>query len=108
MTNRELSKIMFDRGFSLYLRSESLKKLINDKYIQDKSFESYKKSKFYGLRPISYSDYLSEHLSSGIDYSEYICESVEKSIQYTNYISEQCSLITGSNISYSEYIAEKI
>jgi hypothetical protein len=111
MNNYKLSKgieFIDRKAYSLYLRSESVKKLINPLYEMDKSFGSFMKSKFYDLRYISYSQYLSEQLEDSIAYSEYVSESIDKSISYTEYLAEQCSLVTSSNISYSSYIAEKI
>ena len=78
--------------YKLYLRSESINKLTDFTYKQDKSLEGYLKSDFYKLSR-----------KSIIDYSEYICESVDKTINYTEYIAKECM-----NISYSEYISEKI
>ena|ERR1022692_320460 len=77
------------RSFKLYLRSESLKKLINPNYIQDKSYATFTGSKFH---------------PSNVSYSEYVCESLDKNISYSEYLSEQ---LHGS-VSYSEYLAEKI
>lgn len=110
MSNYKLLKSIefIDRkAFSLYLRSESVKKLINPLYEMDKSFGSFMKSKFYDLRYISYSQYLVENLDSSIAFSEYVSESIDKSISYSEYLAEQCFL-SSSSISYSSYIAEKI
>lgn len=40
-------------------------------------------------------------------YSQYIAESIDKSISYTDYLSQNL-YIDKTNISYSEYLAEKI
>lgn len=110
MSNRELSKGVDSyrrKSYQLYLRVESIKKITNPSYVVDKSFDSYKKSKFYGLRNLSYSQYLKENIVGAIDYSEYICENIDKSITYSDYLAEQCVIQT-ANISYTQYIAEKI
>ena len=86
MTNSELfenAPFSERRGYMTYLRYESIKGLIDSSYKPDKSFDSYRISKFY---------------NSYISYSEYLAEALGNS-----YVSEQCY-----NISYSEYLSEKI
>jgi ribonucleotide reductase beta subunit family protein with ferritin-like domain len=41
-------------------------------------------------------------------YSQYIAESIDKSISYTDYLSQNLYIDNQTNISYSEYLAEKI
>ncbi len=77
-------------GYKLYLRSESLKRILDSKYNVDKSITAYFNSKFYS-RPL-------------VDYSEYVSESIDKTISYADYVSEYLNNV----ISYSEYISEKI
>ena len=43
-----------------------------------------------------------------INYSQYIAESIDKSISYTDYLSQSLYIDDQTNISYSEYLAEKI
>lgn len=91
MTNSELfenAPFSERRGYMTYLRYESIKGLLDSSYKPDKSFNSYKVSKFY---------------DPYISYSEYLAEALDNSIRYSNYVSEQCY-----NISYSEYLSEKI
>lgn len=111
MNNYKLSlgiEFIDRKAYSLYLRSESVKKLIDPLYKIDKSFGSFMLSKFYDLRYISYSQYLTDQLEDSIAYSEYVSESIDKNISYSEYLAEQCNLSTSSGTSYSSYIAEKI
>lgn len=97
MSNYKLLRdieFMDRKAYRLYLRSESIKKLINPLHEMDKSFMSFMKSKFYDLRYISYSEYLVKNLDGSIKYSDYIAESLDKSISYSEYIAEQCNIST--------------
>lgn len=108
MSNYNLYKDRpFDKKwYKLYLRSESLKKLIDPNYKTDKSIDGYLSSKFYRVgESMSYSQYLAENLDKNIVYSEYISESVNKSIDYSEYLASQISITTSSNpIIYTQYI----
>lgn len=75
MTNYNLSKDRpFDKKwYKLYLRTESLKSLINPEYKMNKSIDAYLGSKFYQqARSVIYSQHLAENFSSNIEYSDYI------------------------------------
>ena len=43
-----------------------------------------------------------------IGYSQYVAEMIDKSISYTDYLSQNLYIDTQTNISYSEYLVEKI
>ena len=43
-----------------------------------------------------------------IKFSQYLAEKIDKSISYTDYLSENLYIDTQTNISYSEYLVEKI
>lgn len=75
MNNYELLKGVdsIDRkGYRLYLRSESIKKFIDPLYKVDKSFASFKNSKFYNTGYFSFSSYICESLDKTISYTEYL------------------------------------
>ena len=96
MRNSEILKVIGNEhreSARAFLRCESIKRLYDVNYKVDKSYTAYLKSKFYK----GYST------SGSINYSEYICESVNKTINYAEYVAEKCM-----NISYTEYLSEKI
>ena len=59
--------------YDIFLRSQSIKKIFKGEQV-DKSYEAYKKSKWYTPMNsnIAYTEYLYDKLDSYIDYSEYL------------------------------------
>lgn len=64
------------KSFWRYLRSESVKKLINPSYKMDKSFSSFVGSKFYDTYRLKYNQYLREFIDDSILYTEYLTEKI--------------------------------
>lgn len=86
-------------GYLLYLRSETIKKVYDPLYIPDKSFESFRNSKFYNTKAFDYSSYLAECIDKSISYSEYLSESISTNIDYSSYLAERVDKLT----SYTQY-----
>jgi hypothetical protein len=81
--------------YDIFLRSQSIKKIFKGEQV-DKSYEAYKKSKWY--TPIT---------NSNIAYTEYLLDNLNKSISYSEYLSSNMyvdisnTIIVDSN--YSTY-----
>jgi hypothetical protein len=84
-------------SYKFYLRNESLKKIINPFYKTDKTYLSYKSSRFFEIRKISYTEYLSKYVCGSINYSN-TCNSLNKTISYTEYLAKQLILSSSSSI----------
>lgn len=76
------------RGYKLYLRSESIKKIFLSTN-SDKSYTTFLNSKWYRI--------------SNTEYSQYLCDMLDQSISYTEYLSDQ-NYITTSN--YTNYVSD--
>lgn len=61
------------RGYKLYLRSESIKKIFLSTN-SDKSYTTFLNSKWYRISNTEYSQYLSDMLDQRISYTEYLSE----------------------------------
>ena len=74
MNNKDLLKgSIFKRGYKLYLRSESIKKIFLSTN-SDKSYTTFLNTKWYRISNTEYSQYLSDMLDQRISYTEYLSE----------------------------------
>jgi hypothetical protein len=79
--------------YDIFLRSQSIKKIFKGEQV-DKSYEAYKRSKWYTpITNIAYTEYLSDMLDKSISYSEYLSSNM--------YVDISNTIIVDSN--YSTY-----
>ena len=85
MNNKDLLKgSVFKRGYKLYLRSESIKKIFLSTN-SDKSYTTFLNSKWYRISNTEYSKYLSDMLDQRISYTEYLSDQNYIDSAYCNY-----------------------
>lgn len=89
MNNKDLLKgSIFKRGYKLYLRSESIKRIFLSTN-SDKSYTTFLNSKWYSISNNEYSKYLSGMLDQSISYTEYLSDqNYITTSNYTNYVSD--------------------
>ena len=78
--------------YDVFLRSQSIKKIFKGEQV-DKSYEAYKRSKWYTPITNSYTEYLLDNLNKSINYSEYLSSNM--------YVDISNTIIVDSN--YSTY-----
>ena len=78
--------------YDIFLRSQSIKKIFKGEQV-DKSYEAYKRSKWYTPITNSYTEYLLDNLNKSINYSEYLSSNM--------YVDISNTIIVDSN--YSTY-----
>lgn len=88
MNNKDLLKgSIFKRGYKLYLRSESIKKIFLSTN-SDKSYTTFLNTKWYRISNTEYSQYLYDMLDQRISYTEYLSDNYIDTSNYTNYVSD--------------------
>jgi hypothetical protein len=68
--------------YDIFLRSQSIKKIFKGEQV-DKSYEAYKRSKWYTPITNSYKEYLLDNLNKSISYSEYLSSNMYVDISDT-------------------------
>ena len=98
MNNKELLKgSIFKRGYKLYLRSESIKKIFLSTN-SDKSYTTFLSSKWNKVEYSQYSQYLPDMLDQSISYTEYL--SGQNYIDTADYSNYRCNTSNIYSVTY--------
>ena len=77
------------RGYKLYLRSLSIKKIfLSEEVDKSYSFTNYMNSKWYYTQKNEYTQYLLNSIDQNINFEEYLSDHYINASNYTNYVSD--------------------